>query len=99
MTYFKDATKFEFPDRNFQIFAQTFVANVKNFYATGFKIKFPIEWYASFGYCTPRIRNIADVLKIEHMQLLQNDMFDMHEIDAAHFMLYTLLIYLCDIDG
>ena len=68
MTHFKDATEFEFPDRNFQIFAQALVSNVKNFYETEFKIKFPIEYYASYAYYTSRIPNIADVLKIEHVQ-------------------------------
>ena len=33
---------------------------------TEFKIKFPIEWYAYHAYFTSRIRNIEDVLKIEH---------------------------------
>ena len=68
MTYFKDATEFEFPDRNFQIFAQAFVSNVKNFHGTEFKIKFPIEWCAYYAYFISRIRKIEDVLKIEHMQ-------------------------------
>ena len=68
MTHFKDATEFEFPDRNFQIFARALISKVKNFYGTEFEIKFPIEWYASHAYCTPKIRNIADVPKIERMQ-------------------------------
>ena len=43
MTHFKDATEFEFPDRNFQIFAWAFISKVKNFDGTEFEIKFPIE--------------------------------------------------------
>ena len=43
MTHFKDATEFEFQDRNFQIFAWAFVSNVKNFYDTEIEINFPIE--------------------------------------------------------
>jgi len=35
---------------------------------TEFKIKFPIEWYAYNAYLISRIRNIEDVLKIEHTQ-------------------------------
>ena len=39
-----------------------------NFGLSRFKIKFPIELYASYAYLNSRICNIADVLKIERMQ-------------------------------
>ena len=38
-----------------------------------------------------RIRNIEDVLKIEHTPQLYNYMFDMYEINGRHFKLYTLI--------
>ena len=43
MTHFKDATEFEFSDRNFQISAWAFISQVKNFYGTEFEIKFPTK--------------------------------------------------------
>ena len=42
MTHVKDATKLEFPDNNFQIFAWAFESNVKIFDFTKFKIKFHV---------------------------------------------------------
>ena len=85
MNHLKDAMKSKFTDRNFLIFAQAVKSNFKNFGLNKFEIKFPIEWYAYYAYLNSRICNIADVLKIELMQLLQNDKLDLHETSAKHF--------------
>ena len=68
MTHLKYATKPKFSGRSFQIFAWAIKSNFKTDNLTEFKIKFPIEWYVYYAYFISRIRNIEDVLKIEHTQ-------------------------------
>ena len=68
MTHLKYARKSEFSDRDFQIFAWAFQLKFKNVNLNEFEIKFPIEWYVYYAYFISRIRNIEDVLKIEHTQ-------------------------------
>ena len=68
MTHLKYTTKSEFSNRNFQIFCVGVSIEFKKIYLTKFKIKFPIECYVYYAYFISRIRNIEDVLKIEHTQ-------------------------------
>ena len=44
--------------------------NLKNFYIIWIQIKFAIDWYVYFWYCSSRTRDIEDVLKKEHHALL-----------------------------
>ena len=86
---FKNAMKSKFTDRNFLIFAQAVKSHFKNFSLTKFEIKFPIEWYAYYAYFNSRICNIADVLKIERMQLIYNYMLDLHDTSAKYIFCDT----------
>ena len=68
MTHLKDDMKSEFVDRIFWNFCVGVELEFQKFWFTGFKIKFPIEWYLFFVYFISRIGNFADVLEIEHTQ-------------------------------
>ena len=70
MTHRSDAAKSVIQNHIFCKFCVGGNMKFKNFDFIELQIKNAIDWYACHQYCDSRIRNNADVLKIEHMQLL-----------------------------
>ena len=70
MTHRSDAMKSMIQNHIFSKFCVGGIMNFKNFDCIGFKIQIAIDWYVFYQYCDSRISNIANVLKIEHTQLL-----------------------------